>query len=330
MKRKLITFFSLLLTVAMLCTSIAFAADEVYTLKITLTGPDAGGVTQNVTDAVSGLNADAKLVAAVAASVSGNRSFLRTVFPKMPKQASLLDTGVGYSTDSSMWANYVQTYGACADPAFYANVQDINFKVSEMSAGTTYVLTGKGDAAGYSVTLLMTVYRSVDPVEFNDVEEDDWYKSAVDFVAEKGLMIGTSSTEFAPKDTLTRGMVATVIARYAGIDLTDSDPWYAKGSEWAKNNGIFDGTGLTEDISRQDMADMLYKYAKSVGRASTSTQSLERFSDAADISSERAEGVRWCVEKGIVTGSEGKFYPTESAYRCEFAVILARYDKLIK
>ncbi|MEQ2848376.1 S-layer homology domain-containing protein, partial [Agathobaculum butyriciproducens] len=53
---------------------------------------------------------------------------------------------------------------------------------------------------------------------FVDVDKSDWFADAVAYVTEKGLMNGTGSDTFSPNASTTRGMLMTVLARYAGED----------------------------------------------------------------------------------------------------------------
>ena len=63
---------------------------------------------------------------------------------------------------------------------------------------------------------------------FDDVASSDWYADAVAYVTDKGLMNGTGSDTFSPNASTTRGMLMTVLARYAGTDTTGSKPWYQR------------------------------------------------------------------------------------------------------
>ena len=46
---------------------------------------------------------------------------------------------------------------------------------------------------------------------FRDVSQDSWYREAVDYVYDRGLMSGTSSTSFEPDTTTSRGMIVTIL-----------------------------------------------------------------------------------------------------------------------
>ena len=161
---------------------------------------------------------------------------------------------------------------------------------------------------------------------FSDVDKSDWFADAVAYVTAKGLMNGTSSNTFSPNASTTRGMLMTVLARYAGTDTTDSTPWYQKGMEWAKANGVSDGTNPTVNITREQLVTMLYRYAGSP----KANGSLDSFSDAASVSSYAVNAMQWAVANGIVNGLNGKLNPQDNATRAEVAAILMRFCEMSK
>ena len=161
---------------------------------------------------------------------------------------------------------------------------------------------------------------------FVDVEKSDWFAGAVAYVTDKGLMNGTSSNTFSPNASTTRGMLMTVLARYAGEDTTGSTPWYQKGMEWAKANGVSDGTNPEVNITREQLVTMLYRYAGSP----KANGSLDSFSDAASVSSYAVNAMQWAVANGIVNGSNGKLNPQNNATRAEVAAILMRFCEMSK
>ena len=75
-------------------------------------------------------------------------------------------------------------------------------------------------------------------VSFDDVKPTEWYADAVRCVVEKGLMSGTGTDAFSPDGTTTRGMLMTILARYAGADTTDGANWYEKGMAWASRQAF--------------------------------------------------------------------------------------------
>ena len=161
---------------------------------------------------------------------------------------------------------------------------------------------------------------------FVDVDKSDWFADAVAYVTEKGLMNGTGSDTFSPNASTTRGMLMTVLARYAGEDTTGSTPWYQKGMEWAKANGVSDGTNPEVNITREQLVTMLYRYVGSP----KANGSLDSFSDAASVSSYAVNAMQWAVANGIVNGSNGKLNPQNNATRAQVAAILMRFCEMSK
>ena len=161
---------------------------------------------------------------------------------------------------------------------------------------------------------------------FVDVDKSDWFADAVAYVTEKGLMNGTGSDTFSPNASTTRGMLMTVLARYAGEDTTGGATWYEKGMNWAKANGVSDGTNPEVNITREQLVTMLYRYAGSP----KANGSLDSFSDAASVSSYAVNAMQWAVANGIVNGSNGKLNPQNNATRAEVAAILMRFCEMSK
>ena len=161
---------------------------------------------------------------------------------------------------------------------------------------------------------------------FDDVASSDWFADAVKYVADKGLMNGTDDNQFSPNASTTRGMLMTVLARYAGEDTTGGATWYEKGMEWAKAKGVSDGTNPNANITREQLVTMLYRYAGSP----KADGKLDSFSDSASVSSYAADAMQWAVANGIVNGSNGKLNPQNNATRAEVAAILMRFCEMSK
>ena len=162
--------------------------------------------------------------------------------------------------------------------------------------------------------------------KFSDVTANDWFASAISYVSGKKLMSGTGSGKFSPNASTTRGMLMTILARYAGEDTTGGSTWYEKGMNWAKTNGVSDGTNPNVNITREQLVTMLYRYAGSPAASG----SLSEFSDAASVSTYAVNAMQWAVANGIVNGSNGKLNPKSNATRAEVAAILMRFCEMDK
>lgn len=166
---------------------------------------------------------------------------------------------------------------------------------------------------------------------FNDVSANDWFASAVDYVTGKGMMNGTAANTFSPKANTTRGMLMTVLARHAGEDTTGGSVWYEKGMNWAKANGVSDGTNPQVNITREQLAAMLYRYAQNKNYDVSGAKSLDGYTDAQSVSSYAVPALQWANAAGVVNGKSGsKLDPKGNATRAEVAAMLMRFCENVK
>lgn len=162
---------------------------------------------------------------------------------------------------------------------------------------------------------------------FKDVPQNSWFASAVQYVTSNSLMNGTSTTAFSPSATMSRGMLMTVLARYAGESTEGGTVWYEKGMNWAKNKGISDGSAPNRNITREQLAAMLYRYAGEPD----GTADLSAYTDAGSVSAYAEKAVQWCVKNGILTGkTSSTLAPKATATRAECAAMLQRFASLTK
>lgn len=162
---------------------------------------------------------------------------------------------------------------------------------------------------------------------FKDVPQNSWFASAVQYVTSNSLMNGTSTTAFSPSATMSRGMLMTVLARYAGESTEGGTVWYEKGMNWAKNKGISDGSAPNANITREQLAAMLYRYAGEPDGAAD----LSAYTDAGSVSAYAEKAVQWCVKNGILTGkTSSTLAPKATATRAECAAMLQRFASLTK
>ena len=170
----------------------------------------------------------------------------------------------------------------------------------------------------------------------------DWAKEGICFVIENGLMVGTTSTTFAPKDTLTRAMLVTVLYRMAGSPTVDAPSgftdvadgqWYSDAIAWAAANGIVNGVGgnkfaPSEPVTREQLAAIFFRYAKA---EAPEADVLSGYPDAESVSTYARDAMAWAVSTGLVTGSkeaDGTYLaPQGLAAREQAAAILMRYVK---
>lgn len=190
---------------------------------------------------------------------------------------------------------------------------------------TVYTFTMPDSAVKVGVSYVKAT-ETPSKTKFNDVSANDWFASAVDYVTGKGMMNGTAANTFSPKANTTRGMLMTVLARHAGEDTTGGSVWYEKGMNWAKANGVSDGTNPQVNITREQLAAMLYRYAQNKKYDVSGAKSLDGYTDAQSVSSYAVPALQWANAAGVVTGKSGsKLDPKGYATRAEVAAMLMRF-----
>ena len=220
------------------------------------------------------------------------------------------------------------------------SMSSVIFSSSDIKEGETYTVLVDGTSVGTATAKLGTATSdggSFAPDEnrngaqqgsvsgFGDVPQNSWFADAVKYVSENKLMNGTSTTAFSPNGNMSRGMLMTVLARYAGESTDGGTVWYEKGMNWAKNKGVSDGSAPNASITREQLAAMLYRYA---GEPSVSAD-LSAYTDTVDISPYASKAVEWCVAKGILSGkSATRLAPQDTATRAECAAMLQRFAAL--
>ena len=159
---------------------------------------------------------------------------------------------------------------------------------------------------------------------FRDVRATDWYYQDVMYAYGKGLMNGTAVDKFSPQETFTRGMLLTILARHDGV-RTNGTPWYQAGCDWALANGISDGKNPEEAISREEFAQILYRYAAYRGSHTLAGNDISGFTDAGAVSPESLPAVQWAVAQTILRGDNYRLNPQGKTTRAEAAAMLHRF-----
>ncbi len=179
---------------------------------------------------------------------------------------------------------------------------------------------------------------------FTDVDDAAWYADAVRYAYDHALLTGVSDEHFLPDGTATRAQLVTILHRLAGSPAVDylmqfSDvseaAWYAEAVRWAASEGIVtgcdDGTFRPDDaLTREQLAAILYRYVRSQGGGFTGMWYFPlRYEDAGAVSAWANEAMRWCVMRGILTGTSATtLEPSASATRAQLATILQRFCTL--
>jgi hypothetical protein len=177
---------------------------------------------------------------------------------------------------------------------------------------------------------------------FTDFDPNAWYHEAVDYAVVNELMKDTSPTTFEPATTTTRAMIVTILWRLEGkpivnsvnpFDDVENGAWYTDAIVWAAANGIVEGYGNgkfgpNDEITREQLATMLYRYAMYKGydvSAGEKTNILS-YDDAFEISEWARPALQWAIAEGLVKGrTESTIVLQGKANRAETAAIFMRF-----
>ena len=171
---------------------------------------------------------------------------------------------------------------------------------------------------------------------FSDIAPDAWYKDAVQYAYDNGLMTGVSANEFAPEQTTTRAMIVSILARLENVTTAEAagfadvdDEWYATAVNWAANVGVVNGY---EDntfqpntaITREQLAAILMNYAAYKGEDVSNRADLASYTD--QPSTWAQEAMQWAVAEKLITGvTNDELQPQGNATRAQVAAILQRF-----
>lgn len=181
---------------------------------------------------------------------------------------------------------------------------------------------------------------------FTDILESDWFYDAVKYANKNGLMSGTREGAFNPNANMTRAMLVTVLYRLdaepsvtgAGsfTDVADGS-WYADAVEWANANDIISGYGgglfgTNDNITREQLAVILYNYAGYKGYDTTKKTELTGCDDADSIAGWALPAMKWAKAEGLINGRTTTILaPGGEATRTEAASSLMRFcENIIK
>ena len=172
---------------------------------------------------------------------------------------------------------------------------------------------------------------------FTDVPADRWSYPYIKQLYDAGVVSGTSATTFEPTANVTRAQFVTMIAGLAGADVSgyasgpfddvQTGSWYAPYVNWAAASGIVSGTSATTfepaaEISRQDMAVMLYNYAQQAGVQLKQT-TVTPFTDEGSIAAYALPAVQALHSAGVISGMpDGSFQPQATTTREQACVVL--------
>lgn len=175
---------------------------------------------------------------------------------------------------------------------------------------------------------------------FKDISSEDWFLPSAQFVFDKGIMTGVDQTHFGPDTSLSRAQFATILYRMEGSpeveykavfdDVADGE-FYTGAVVWANENDIINGYGdsklfgTNDEITREQMAVMMYRYAQYKGYEVSVDSKAREFTDEDQVSGFAEKAVEWAVARELITGDGGRLNPQGNTSRAVCATIIQRF-----
>ncbi len=203
-----------------------------------------------------------------------------------------------------------------------------------------YFTTYSSSSSGGTTTLPVTTGSGIitpSGVTFADIQ-NHWGKTAIEEMAEKGILKGVSANEFAPDRSITRAEFAVLLSRVLKLNQTglvnefddvSDTAWYKNEvSQVAEEDIILGNLGQfrpDEKISRQELALMLARaYIFAGGNALNNAEVA--YVDRAAISEWAYRGVAQVSALKMMGGyPNGTFGGTNSTTRAEAAITLKAF-----
>ena len=185
-------------------------------------------------------------------------------------------------------------------------------------------------------------------VNFQDLDQAAWARDAIVYLAQRGIINGRSSTEFAPNDSITRAEFAQLVINMYGLNKitsanvnvtsnfadVQSGTWYYNAVNIAANlgivNGYPDGNFYPNNlVSRQEMALMMYRVANKANAKLTAVNEQKVWSDP--VADWAADAVTTLQMAGVINGTSDTTFEAEAgATRAQAAQMIYNLYQVIK
>lgn len=180
---------------------------------------------------------------------------------------------------------------------------------------------------------------------FTDVQVEDWYCSAVDYVYFNQLFAGMGNDTFAPTSNMDRSMMMTVLYHLAGDPEQErlaatatfkdvpANQWYYTFVSWAAEQGVSAGTGNGmfspgQPVTREQVIVLLYNFATNyMGMTLEERVDISGHADYDKVAFWSQDAVSWAVAGEVLRIPQGgALEPARSATRAEVASMLQNFS----
>lgn len=163
-----------------------------------------------------------------------------------------------------------------------------------------------------------------------------WYYPDVRGAYEGGLLNGTDAGKFSPDAPVSRAMAVQALYNLAlaegSVEAGEGGPeWYSAALSWARNSGVAEGMaadGFIPDraLSRQELAELLFRYETLARGNAAAPAPLSGFTDAGEAYAFAETALGWAAGTGLLQGTGGgRLSPTDPLTRAQLAAVLRRF-----
>ena len=266
----------------------------------------------------------------------GDNKNVYVEFTSLPKGGKLYyNYGTANQKDVTVGTDYYLTTAAGKE-----QLRNVTFVPSYSSSKIDNIISfgikgyNKNDKA-VAGTVNISVDYATTSAYFTDVKTS-MYADSVDFLYNRGITTGMTTTTFGPETNVTRGQFVTFLYRAAGqpavtaantfTDVKTSD-YYYNAVRWAVKNGITNGRSATvfdpnANVTYQEIMTFLYRYDVTYLKHSGTAGSSSLVYDFNSVDTWAQTAVKWAVGKGVLTA--GYLNPTTAGTRANVALYLHR------
>ncbi len=173
-------------------------------------------------------------------------------------------------------------------------------------------------------------------ISFTDLDQAAWARDSILSLAGRGYLSGDGDGKFRPNDAITReefvklllcGLKIDPVSRESGFVDAAKNAWYEPYLAAARAAGIVNGDdsgsfGVGQQITRQDMAVMVFRAVEAVEGQKPEAAQNAGFQDYGQISAYAAEAVDWMYQETLISGmGDQTFAPLENASRAQAAKV---------
>ncbi|OPH58340.1 hypothetical protein BC351_23530 [Paenibacillus ferrarius] len=172
---------------------------------------------------------------------------------------------------------------------------------------------------------------------FDDLGDFGWAKTAIAFLADKGIVNGTGDRLFSPEQPVTRADFVVLLTRALELkgskgerfDDVEQGVYYDEALSAARSLGIVEGDATNHfhprsSVTREDMMTLTARTLKVLNKlpASQGTSLESTYYDAAEISDYALASVAALVESGLIQGYGDGIHPKETTNRAQAAMLI--------